>query len=67
MKRKLKFHVLEITIVDAIEGAELIEQPEQAVLTDEQYEKIKKILSNEQAVPEMESDHEGGRGRSPHP
>lgn len=57
MKRKLKFHVLEITIVDAIEGAELIEQPEQAVLTDEQYEKIKKILSNEQAVPQLESDH----------
>ncbi len=57
MKRKIKFHVLEITIVDAVEGAELIEQPEQAVLTDEQYEKIKKILSNEQAVPQLESDH----------
>lgn len=57
MKRKIKFHVLEITIVDAVEGVELIEQPEQAVLTDEQYEKIKKILSNEQAVPQLESDH----------
>lgn len=53
MKRKIKFHVLEITIVDAIEGAELIEQPEQAVLN----EQIKKILSNEQAVPQLESDH----------
>ena len=48
---------MEITIVDAVEGAELIEQPEQAVLTDEQYEQIKKILSNEQAVPQLESDH----------
>ncbi len=52
MKRKLKFHVLEITIVDAIEGAELIEQPEQAVLTDEQYEQIKKILSNDRGTTE---------------
>jgi len=59
MKRKLKFHVLEITIVDAIEGAELIEQPEQAVLTDEQYEQIKKILSNEQAVSQVEGHHQG--------
>ena len=57
MMRIIKFHVLECTIVDAIEGAELIEQPEQAVLTDEQYEQIKKILSNEQAVPQLESDH----------
>ena len=46
MKRKLKFHVLEITIVDVIESAELIEQPEQVFLTDEQYEQIKNILSN---------------------
>lgn len=52
MKRKLKFHVLVITIVDAIEGAELIEQPEQAVLTDEQYEQIKKILSNDRGTTE---------------
>lgn len=44
MKRKLKLHYLEITVVDVIDEVELKEQTEQ-VLTEEQYEQIKKILS----------------------
>ena len=46
MKKVLKLHCFEITVVDAIDGVELKENTEQ-VLTDEQYEQIKKILSNE--------------------
>ena len=46
MKKVLKLHFLEITVVDVIDGVELKEHTEQ-VLTEEQYDQIKKILSNE--------------------
>ena len=46
MKKVLKLHFLEITVVDVIDGVELKENTEQ-VLTEEQYDQIKKILSNE--------------------
>lgn len=48
MKRKLKLHFLEITVVDVIDGVELKEHTEQ-VLTEEQYDQIKNILNNETA------------------
>ena len=48
MKRKLKLYFLEITVDDVIGGVELKEHTEQ-VLTEEQYDQIKKTLSNETA------------------
>lgn len=47
MKRKLKLKTIEITTEEVIESVEIIEQRDFEVLTDEQYEQIKKILSNE--------------------
>ena len=38
---------IEITTEEVIESVEIIEQRDFEVLTDEQYEQIKKILSNE--------------------